>query len=138
MPHCPRTSGCNRSAIYDQRSWTILTIGGVWFQDLFSYELHNIQMSTAVVADAGLDPARVQNAEVSFSFKNAGGWRQVAEWARHASTLSQWHSQHGRHRIYANGQIIPIDLLRSSPTPGASLAQPAGAAGEETLVNVLE
>jgi hypothetical protein len=126
------------SALYDQQPWTVLIIGGMWFQDLFSYELHNIQMSTAVVVDPGLDPALAQNGEVSFSFKNAGGWRQVAEWARHAPTLSQWHKQHGRHRIYANGQIIPVDQLRSSPTPGASLAQAAGAAGEEALVNVLE
>jgi hypothetical protein len=89
----------------------------MWFQDLFSYELHNIQMSTAVVVDAGLDPERVQNAEVSFSFKNAGGWRQVAEWAHHAPTLSQWHSKHGRHQIYANGQIVPIDQLQSTIKP---------------------
>jgi 7,8-dihydro-6-hydroxymethylpterin dimethyltransferase len=126
------------SALYDQQPWTVLIIGGMWFQDLFSYELHNIQMSTAVVVDAGLDPALAQNAEVSFSFKNAGGWRQIAEWARRAPTLSQWHGEHGRHRIYANGQFVPIDQLRSSPAPGASLAQAAGAAGEEALVNVLE
>ena len=104
------------SALYDRQPWTILFVAGFWFQDLFSYELHNIQMSTAVVVDGGLDPERVQNAEVSFSFKNAGGWRQVAEWARHAPTLSQWHGEHGRHRIYANGQFVSIGQLR--PTPG--------------------
>ena len=110
----------------------------MWFQDLFSYELHNIQMSTAVVVDAGLDPAFAQNAEVSFSFKNAGGWRQVAEWARHAPTLSQWHNQHGRQRIYANGQIIPVDHLQSSRTPAMSLVPAPATADEEVPVNVLE
>jgi uncharacterized radical SAM superfamily Fe-S cluster-containing enzyme len=118
--------------LYDREPWAILFIAGVWFQDLFSYELHNIQMSTAVVADAGLDPACVRNAEVSFSFKNAGGWRQVAEWARNAPSLSRWHSQHVRHRIYANGQFVSIDQLRSS-----SALAPA-AAHEEVLFNVLE
>jgi 7,8-dihydro-6-hydroxymethylpterin dimethyltransferase len=126
------------SALYDRQPWTILIIGGFWWQDLFNYELHNIQMSTAVVVDAGLDPARVQNAEVSFSFKNAGGWRQVAEWARHAPTLSQWHSQYGRHRIYANGQFVSIDHLQSSPTPAMSPVLAPAAAHEEVPVNVLE
>jgi uncharacterized radical SAM superfamily Fe-S cluster-containing enzyme len=126
------------SAIYDQQPWTILIVGGMWFQDLFSYELQNIQMSTAVVVDAGLDPARVQNAEVSFSFKNAGGWRQVAEWARHAPTLSQWHGEHGRHRIYANGQFVSIHQLRPSRTPAMSLVPAPAAAHEEVPVNVLE
>ncbi len=103
------------SAIYDQQQWTVLIISGMWFQDLFSYELHNIQMSTAVVVDSGLDLERVQNAEVSFSFKNAGGWRQVAEWARHAPTLSQWHGEHGRHPIYSNHQVVRIGEVRSVP-----------------------
>lgn len=126
------------SALYDRQPWTILFVAGFWFQDLFSYELHNIQMSTAVVVDAGLDPERVQNAEVSFSFKNAGGWRQVAEWARHAPTLSQWHGEHGRHRIYANGQFVSIDQLRPSRTPSVSSVLAPAAAHEEVPVNVLE
>jgi uncharacterized radical SAM superfamily Fe-S cluster-containing enzyme len=126
------------SAIYDRQPWTILIVGGMWFQDLFSYDLQNIQMSTAVVVDAGLDPERVQNAEVSFSFKNAGGWRQVAESARHAPTLSQWHGEHGRHRIYANGQFVSIDQLRPSRTPAMSSVLALAAAHEEVPVNVLE
>jgi len=126
------------SALYDRQPWTILFVAGFWFQDLFSYELHNIQMSTAVVVDGGLDPERVQNAEVSFSFKNAGGWRQVAEWARHAPTLSQWHGEHGRHRIYTNGQFVSIDQLRSSQRPATSSVLAPVAAHEEVPVNVLE
>jgi 7,8-dihydro-6-hydroxymethylpterin dimethyltransferase len=126
------------SDLYDRQSWTILIIGGFWWQDLFNYELHNIQMSTAVVADAGLDPARVQNAEVSFSFKNAGGWRQVGEWARRAPTLSQWHSQHGRHRIYANGQFVPIEQIRPYQRPLTPFVLAPSAANQEVSVNVLE
>jgi uncharacterized radical SAM superfamily Fe-S cluster-containing enzyme len=126
------------SDLYDRQLWTVFFIGGMWFQDLFSYELDNIQMSTAVVVDAGLDPARVENAEVSFSFKNAGGWRQIAERARHAPTLSQWHRQHGRHRIFANGQIIPVDQLQSSRKPARSSGSTAVTTDKEEMANVTE
>jgi hypothetical protein len=47
-------------------------IGGMWFQDLFNDELPNLQTSTAVVVDSGLDPTRRVSADVAFSFKNAG------------------------------------------------------------------
>ncbi len=102
------------SEIYDRDSWAVLFIGGMWFQDLFSYELHNIQMSTAVVADAGLDPSQNEGVDVAFSFKNAGGWRQIVEQARNAPTMSQWHMEHGRHAIFANGHMVPIETLHSS------------------------
>lgn len=100
--------------LYDERPWGIVFVGGMWFQDLFSYDLQNIQMSTAVVADAGLDPTSYAGAEVAFSFKNAGGWRQIVEAARSAPSLSQWHKQHGRHPIYANQQFIPIAEIRGA------------------------
>jgi uncharacterized radical SAM superfamily Fe-S cluster-containing enzyme len=128
------------SEIYDRQEWTVLFIGGMWFQDLFSYELPNIQTSTAVVADSGLDPASRESAEVAFSFKNAGGWRQIAEWARHAPTLSQWHREHGRHPIYANGQFVPIDhlqpVLKSPVSSRLPLATVATAS--EEFADVLE
>ncbi len=97
------------SAIYGKESWGLLFVGVSWFQDLYSYELHNIQMSTALVADLGLDPSKLEVSEVPFSFKNAGGWRQVSELSRNAPTLSQWHKAHGRHPIFANGQVVPFD-----------------------------
>jgi 7,8-dihydro-6-hydroxymethylpterin dimethyltransferase len=97
------------SAVYGKESWRLLFVGSSSFQDLWSYELHNIQMSTAVVADLGLDPSKLDVSEVPFSFKNAGGWRQVSESARNAPTLSQWHKSHGRHTIFTNGQVVPFD-----------------------------
>lgn len=100
------------SALYNKEPWALLFIGASWFQDLFSYELNNIQMSTAVVADLGLDSSKLEVSEVPFSFKNAGGWRQVSESARNAPTLSQWHKSHGRHAIFANGQIVPFDVVQ--------------------------
>ena len=128
------------SAIYDHQPWAILFIGGMWFQDLFSYEIPNIQTSTAVVADGMIYPACTESTEVSFSFKNAGGWREIAEHARHAPTLSEWHRDRGRHPIYANGHFVPIDQLRPllnsvlcSRSPGTEVATDV-----QELVHVLE
>lgn len=121
--------------IYDRDRWGIMFIGGVWFQDLFNYDLHNIQMSTAVVADAGLDPAHFAGTEVAFSFKNAGGWRQVVEAARHAPSLSEWHKRHARHPIYANHQFIPIGAVLNASRAAAS--DPNGPADSEELEDVL-
>jgi len=100
--------------IYDRENWTVMFINAEWFQDLFLYELPNLEMATSVVAEPGLDPDRTVNSEVVFSFKNAGGWRQIAEHARRASSLPTWHQQHGRHRIFANGQFVPIEQLGGS------------------------
>lgn len=86
-------------------------INAEWFQDLFLYELHNLQMATSVMADPGLDSERTVNSEVVFSFKNAGGWRQVEEHARRAPLLSTWHQEHGGHRIFANSQSFRSSSL---------------------------
>jgi hypothetical protein len=128
------------SAIYDRQSWAILFIGGMWFQDLFSYEIPNIQTSSAVVVDAGLDPAYTESAEVSFSFKNAGGWRQIAEHGRHAPTLSEWHRNRGRHAIYANGQFVPIGQIQLPHDTASHSRSPRTVVttNEEELVDVLE
>jgi hypothetical protein len=99
--------------LYDHDQWAIMFIGVSSFQDLFNYELPNLETSTAVVADAGLDPASCDGAEVAFSFKNAGGWRQIAEAARCAPSLSKWHKEHTRHRIYSNHQFVPISEVQN-------------------------
>lgn len=123
------------SQVYDEKSWSIVFIGGMWFQDLFNYELPNLHLSTAVVADPGLDPAYSAGAEVAFSFKNAGGWRQIVEAARCAPSLSRWHREHGRHLIYANHQFVPIGEVRSAPS--ASSSPVPSITGAEELTDVL-
>ena len=120
--------------LYDHDRWAIMFIGGAWFQDLFNYELPNIHTSTAVVADAGLDTAYCAGAEVAFSFKNAGGWRQIVEAARCAPSLSQWHREHGRHPIYSNHQFVPIDEVQSAPSAGRSSSSSSTDAEEFTNV----
>jgi 7,8-dihydro-6-hydroxymethylpterin dimethyltransferase len=120
--------------LYDRDRWAIMFIGMTWFQDLFNYELPNLHTSTAVVADAGLDPARCVSADVAFSFKNAGGWRQIAEAARHAPSLSKWHKENGRHPIYSNHQFVPIGEVRSVPKAGCSSSSSTTDAEELTDV----
>lgn len=112
-------SGSWSARLYDNDRWGIMFIGGMWFQDLFNYELPNLETSTAVVSDAGLDPTCFAGAEVAFSFKNAGGWRQIVESARSAPSLSTWHKVNGRHAIYANHQFVPIGEVRSAPNEGS-------------------
>jgi 7,8-dihydro-6-hydroxymethylpterin dimethyltransferase len=128
------------SAIYDHQPWAVLFVGGMWFQDLFSYEIPNIQTSTAVVADGMIDPACMESTEVSFSFKNAGGWREIAEHERHAPTLSEWHRGRGRHPIYANGRFIPVDQVRTLLNPALCSRSPRTtvATDVQELVHVLE
>jgi len=121
--------------LYDHDRWAIMFIGGSWFQDLFNYELPNIQTSTAVVADAGLDPAYCAGAEVAFSFKNAGGWRQIAEAARCAPSLSKWHREHGRHTIYSNHQFVPMGEVQSAPN--ARRSSSSSSTDAEEFTNVL-
>lgn len=121
--------------VYDHDRWSIMFIGMTWFQDLFNYELPNLHTSTAVVADAGLNPARCAGADVAFSFKNAGGWRQIVEGARRAPSLSNWHKKHGRHPIYANHQFVPIGEIRS--VPNARCSPTLSATDAEELTNVL-
>lgn len=120
--------------LYDHDRWSIMFIGMSWFQDLFNYELPNLHTSTAVVADAGLDPTRCVSADAAFSFKNAGGWRQIVEAARCAPSLSKWHKEHGRHPIYANYQFVPIGEVRSAPNAGCSSSPSATDAEELTDV----
>ena len=81
--------------------WRLLFIKGMWFQDLFNFDLRNIEMSTTPVA--------TQEGEISFCAYNAGGWRQIVEAQHLTATLSDWHRQHGRHNIFANGQLVRLE-----------------------------
>ena len=85
--------------------WSLFVIRGMWFQDLFNYDLRNIEMSSTPVA--------TQKGEIPFSAYNAAGWRQIVEHEHQTGTLSQWHKQQGRHTIYAGGQKV---LLDSNPS----------------------
>jgi 7,8-dihydro-6-hydroxymethylpterin dimethyltransferase len=93
--------------------WRFLLIKGMWFQDLFNFDLRNIEMSTTPVA--------TQEGEISFCAYNAGGWRQIVESQYQTASLSEWHRQHGRHPIYANGQLVQLQPT-SPPVSGAEIS----------------
>ena len=108
-----RFNSQNEERIHPQEEWALLIITGMWFQDLYNYELTNIQTSTALVADLGFDED-ADPTEISFSFKNAAGWRQVVENLSSLPSLSEWHRTRGRHPIYANGIAVTVNELTES------------------------
>jgi uncharacterized radical SAM superfamily Fe-S cluster-containing enzyme len=91
----------------DDPRWRLLMVAGMWFQDLFNFDLNMIRMDAARVAVA-------QQGEISFCAYNSAGWRQVVEHVQKTADLAEWHRRHGRHPIYANG--IPVTL---TPVRGA-------------------
>jgi hypothetical protein len=93
-------------------------VAGMWFQDLFNFDFDVI----------GMDPARVGTVwgEISFCAHNSAGWRQVLDRARETVSLAEWHKAHGRHRIYANGTIVPLHLVAAKNDSASSLRTEAG------------
>jgi hypothetical protein len=86
---------------YDEDRWALLIMNGMWFQDLYNFDLRSIQMSTPVVA--------TQLGEISFCAYNSAGWRDVVEHVYSRHTLSEWHSEHGRDEIFAGGKTVPLE-----------------------------
>lgn len=118
-----RFTSASEQRINSKDAWGLLIVSGAWFQDLFNYELPNIQLSTALVGDLGLDDK--SPTEIAFSFKNAAGWRQLQEGRLPLPTLSEWHRSQGRHAIYTNGVSVTVDELTSTLTrvPAAEPSQ---------------
>ncbi len=80
--------------------WRLLMVAGMWFQDLFGYDLSAARMDGTPVATV--------EGEIGFSAYNAAGWRQIVEHLHQTASLAEWHGTHGRHRIYAHGKLIPL------------------------------
>lgn len=98
--------------------WRLLMVAGMWFQDLFNFDFHVI----------GMDPARVGTVEgeISFCAHNSAGWRQVLEHVHKTASLGEWHRTYGRHRIYANGTVVPLHLVAAKQDPGSAGPMEAG------------
>ncbi len=77
-----------------------MMIVGLWFQDLFNYDLSKIEMSGT--------PVGTQEGEIDFATYNAAGWRQIVEYLHKTASISDWNKTRGRHSIYANGRLIQI------------------------------
>jgi uncharacterized radical SAM superfamily Fe-S cluster-containing enzyme len=80
--------------------WAITMVYGQQFQDLVVQNLAAIETS--------MTPVATQQGEIPFSAYNSLGWRQVVEQLHRTSTLPEWHREHGRHAIHANGNLVQI------------------------------
>jgi 7,8-dihydro-6-hydroxymethylpterin dimethyltransferase len=81
--------------------WNFLFIAGMWFQDLFSYDVRRTEMC--------IIPYGTQEGEISFCAYNTGiGWRKIIEKMHMTATLTKWYEEHGRHEIFAGGKNVPM------------------------------
>src|SRR5207245_4022001 len=78
-----------------EQDWTVLWIGGMWFQDLWTYDFRRTEMCVI--------PYATQEGEISFCAYNTGvGWRYIVEKMHHTASVADWHKLHGKHAVYAN------------------------------------
>lgn len=92
---------------YEAGEWRLFVILGMWFQDLYNFDLRSIEASTTVVA--------TQEGEISFCAYNSAGWREAVERMHGTGTLSDWHHRYGRHPIFTAGRFVPVTSLVGSP-----------------------
>ncbi|MCC6746204.1 MAG: radical SAM protein [Deltaproteobacteria bacterium] len=110
--------------------WRVLFIGGMWFQDLFTYDFRRTEMC--------IIPYGTQLGEISFCAYNTGiGWRNIIEQMYAVASVADWYKEKGRHEIYARPDK-PLDLPdyghdplevrvpRARPTPARATPFSAG------------
>jgi len=86
-----------------QRDWTLIWAGGMWFQDLWTYDFRRTEMCCV--------PYGTQEGEISFCAYNTGiGWRQIIESKHMNARTSDWYRQKGRHTIYSGDRVIPLTV----------------------------
>jgi uncharacterized radical SAM superfamily Fe-S cluster-containing enzyme len=80
--------------------WGLLTVAGMWFQDLFNYDFRRTEMC--------IIPYATQAGEISFCAYNTGlGWRKIVE-KMHGVGLGDWYREKGRHAVYAKGREVDL------------------------------
>jgi uncharacterized radical SAM superfamily Fe-S cluster-containing enzyme len=93
-----------------QEEWKLMWVGGMWFQDLWTYDFRRTEMCVI--------PYATQEGEISFCAYNTGvGWRQIVENMHMVATTKDWFAQKGRHQIYAGDRPMPLpkSLKRQLP-----------------------
>ncbi len=84
-----------------QEEWKLQWIGGMWFQDLWTYDFRRTEMCVI--------PYATQEGEISFCAYNTGvGWRQIVENMHMVATTKDWFAEKGRHQIYAGDRPMPL------------------------------
>jgi hypothetical protein len=80
--------------------WGLLTVAGMWFQDVFNYDFRRTEMC--------IIPYATQAGEISFCAYNTGiGWRKIVE-KMHGVSLREWYREKGRHKVYARGREVDL------------------------------
>ena len=94
-----------------EQEWRIQWVGGMWFQDLWTYDFRRTEMCVI--------PYATQEGEISFCAYNTGvGWRQIVENMHQVATTKEWFETRGRHRIYAGNRPVPLGPGRRLPLLG--------------------
>jgi uncharacterized radical SAM superfamily Fe-S cluster-containing enzyme len=106
--------------------WNIMWVGGMWFQDLWTYDFRRTEMCVI--------PYATQEGEISFCAYNTGvGWRQIVENMHMVARTKDWFEQRGRHKIYAGDRAMDLpgrtrklpmlgDTVVAAPGVGAGAA----------------
>ncbi|MBW2456687.1 MAG: radical SAM protein [Deltaproteobacteria bacterium] len=85
----------------EQFDWRVLFVAGMAFQDVFNYDFRRTEMC--------IIPYGTEHGEISFCAYNTGvGWRNIIEKMHAKSSVADWHREHGRHPVYADGRDLPI------------------------------
>jgi uncharacterized radical SAM superfamily Fe-S cluster-containing enzyme len=103
-----------------EQDWTVLWVGGMWFQDLWTYDFRRTEMCVI--------PYATQEGEISFCAYNTGvGWRQIVENMHTVAKTKDWFATRGRHQIYAGDRAMELPGKRSLPIVGGAQKVPVGA-----------
>ncbi|MEK7487181.1 MAG: radical SAM protein [Planctomycetota bacterium] len=96
-------SGGNLGISHSKRfRWGMLTLAGMWFQDLWNYDFRRTEMCTI--------PYATQMGEISFCAYNTGvGYRKILENIHQNAALGEWYKKNGRHAVYAKGKKVPLE-----------------------------
>ncbi|MFQ5704647.1 MAG: radical SAM protein [Gemmatimonadales bacterium] len=102
-----------------QPDWKLLWVGGMWFQDLWTYDFRRTEMCVI--------PYATQEGEISFCAYNTGvGWRQIVENMHMVASTKDWFKSRGRHQIYAGnrpmelpGKGRPLPVVEAGVTSGS-------------------
>jgi tetraether lipid synthase len=116
-----RFSGALKGRNDAQNDWKLVWVGGMWFQDLWTYDFRRTEMCVI--------PYATQEGEISFCAYNTGvGWRQIVENMHMVATTKDWFAERGRHQIYAGDRPMPLPkpLKRSLPVIDANRAEGGG------------
>ena len=94
------------SGHYEKPTGRSSWVGGMWFQDLWTYDFRRTEMCVI--------PYGTQEGEISFCAYNTGvGWRQIVENMHTVAKTKEWFESRGRHQIYAGNRPVPCPTSES-------------------------